>query len=537
MAPSADRPPFASHRWLLVLTVAPFVAVLAALYVVTPPSPDHSIFDYIGWRLVSGDRAYVDVIEQNWAGAMWLHAMSTALFGNHLWSFRAFDLLLFGAGAAALVQLARTAGSTTAGWIVVPLYLVMYATENHWFSGQRDIVAANLSLALVLLYWHAGQTRRRLLLMAAGGGLAFVVLIRPTFLLFPVLLVALDLLTLRESGRQWRLALADALLACAGAALFFAAVALRGHVTGGLQGWIDAAVLFNVTSYSHSSSLAQVAVRIAAAFGDWHWLVALAAVGAYLLWTMPGARRVLGVAAALIVTGVVSAAAQGKGFQYHLGPCLPALALLAAFALAWAVEQVRSRAAALRLALGALMVVVALAGSAKKVHGALAQQFAYLSGRTTLLQFLDAMPVYQAADGVSVADAVRVAEYLRSHTKPEDTVLVWSRAMVIHFLAERRSPLPFATVPALETVGEAFPRRRAWLGTIETAFARRPPSYVVLSPAMASKLQRDPSAAPDADTSEAERMVLAAVRERYAFETAIGQSQLYRFAGGPAQGR
>lgn len=537
MVLSADRTPSASPRWLLVLSVAPLVAILAALYVVTPPSPDHAIFDYIGWRLVSGDRAYVDVIEQNWVGAMWLHAASTALFGNHLWSFRAFDLLLFATGAAALVQLSRMAGSTAAGWVVVPLYLVMYATENHWFSGQRDIVAANLSLALVLLYWHGGRTRRWPLLMAAGAGLAFVVLIRPTFLLFPALLVALDLLTLRGSGRTWRLALADALLACAGAAVFFAAVALRGHVTGGLQGWIDAAVLFNVTSYSHSSSLAQVAARIATAFADWHWLVVLALIGSGLLWVTPGARRVLGVAVALIVTGVVSAAAQGKGFQYHLGPCLPALVLPAARALAWAAEQLRARPGAVPTAIGALMVVVALAGSAKKVHGALSHHAGYVTGRTSLLEFLDAMPVYQAADGVSVADAVRVARYLRSNSRPEDTVLVWSRAMVIHFLAERRSPLPFATVAALETVGEAFPRRGAWLGSIDNAFARQAPLYVVLSPPLSTHAQPGASAMPGATLSEAERKVLAAVRDAYVFETTIGQSKLYRLAGRPAAGR
>ena len=94
------------YWWLLAIC-----AWLAAglLYLTLPPSPDQFNHAYMGWRLLAGDRLYVDFIDVNWPGVSGLHALATWVFGAHLWSWRAFDFLMFALSAAFLVDLVRRA--------------------------------------------------------------------------------------------------------------------------------------------------------------------------------------------------------------------------------------------------------------------------------------------------------------------------------------------------------------------------------------------------------------------------------------------
>ena len=147
---------------LLVLLFALAAAELGWLYVHLPPSPDQSVYDYVGWRLTEGDTLYTDVADQNWPGAMLLHALATALFGNHLWTFRLFDLLaLLPLALAVLFLFLHRYYGRLAALLVLPVYLAMYVSADRWFSGQRDVIAAPLLIAagMALLRRQEGGSR------------------------------------------------------------------------------------------------------------------------------------------------------------------------------------------------------------------------------------------------------------------------------------------------------------------------------------------------------------------------------------------
>ena len=80
-------------RGALVALWLAYGVLLGVLYALFPPNPDQQLFDYIGWVASTGGRLYVDVVEQNWPGAMWLHTLAIELFGPTLWASRALDYL------------------------------------------------------------------------------------------------------------------------------------------------------------------------------------------------------------------------------------------------------------------------------------------------------------------------------------------------------------------------------------------------------------------------------------------------------------
>ncbi len=64
-------------RLRLVVLWAVFTAVLSALYLRLPPSPDHVTYDYIGWMVSEGAVLYRDVADSNWPGQMLIDSERT----------------------------------------------------------------------------------------------------------------------------------------------------------------------------------------------------------------------------------------------------------------------------------------------------------------------------------------------------------------------------------------------------------------------------------------------------------------------------
>ena len=71
-----------------------------------PPNPDQMELNYAGWRMLHGERPYVDVVSCNWPGSLWMHMGAIAAFGNRLTAWRIAD---------APLMLATVAG---AGWFL-----------------------------------------------------------------------------------------------------------------------------------------------------------------------------------------------------------------------------------------------------------------------------------------------------------------------------------------------------------------------------------------------------------------------------------
>jgi hypothetical protein len=253
--------------WLL------FTVLLGVIYARVPPNPDQSMFDYIGWVVSHGGVLYVDAGELNWPGAMLLHAAASALFGNELWSFRLFDYLELLASCGLLLAFLRLSELRTAGWLVVPVYQMIYVSSGPWYAGQRDVVASHFMVACIAAVLARLRGGHVVLSLVAGAALLVAVLFRPTYLLL-ALFLPLSLVLARGHGGPSFPQLARELgLAAAGALGTAATVAIVGWHTGALAEWFNMAVRFNLEVYGGDGpSWGAIIGRTLHLFVSyWHW--------------------------------------------------------------------------------------------------------------------------------------------------------------------------------------------------------------------------------------------------------------------------
>jgi hypothetical protein len=515
--------PVAGKLFLLIWLI--YAAMLGAIHVVTPPNPDSAIFDYMSWRVMAGDRLYVDVIEQNWPGAVWIHMLSTAVLGNTWWGFRLLDYLLLMLASAALFWMGSRGGARWTGWLAATLYPLMYVTSTPWMTGQRDALAAHLLVLGSALYVGTRGRWSGLWMVVLGLLCALTVMTRPTYLLFPALIVLFELVAHRVTSRSplpFLKGMSYALLAFAAS---IALVAAMGARSGGLAGWWEAAIVYNLSVYSGSASAALVLQALIQTVQSWHWYLAFGFIGA-VLWFRSGDRWAWLAIMALGLTCLVSFLVQGKAFGYHLAGVLPVLALFTARALAWALDTARGRKGALPVAIAVLMLAIALAGSARKLR-AVVPQVEFLAGWQDAQHYLQKSEF--SFEGISMADLMAVAERIRSSTSPEETVLVWSRGVWINFLSERRMPIPFATVGALAEFRDPSGKMaQQWLNALQQGLRCSAPVYIVLGADQGQALGESGHPPPSAKLAASDGILRTFLQEHYRKEAEVGAAQLWR---------
>lgn len=462
--------PRAAWIWL---GMSLFGLVLAGLFLLRPPCPDVATFDYVGWRMSRGETLYVEVIEQNFPGVIWLHALASSLFGNHLWSFRLIDCAVMLLGCWGMFRLAAIGGSPLTRYLVVLFYQLYYVTSDLWMAGQRDIVASNVMIvvsALAVVRMRGGASY---LPVAIGVGMAFASLTRPTCVLFVPLIYLVDLLT-RGDRRTIATIARDVVIAGLSFTAALAVVALIALPSGALRGWYQAAVVFNAMLYSQTATVLDFLGTLAWLAPPYWWLIALAVAGS-VSWFRGGERQAFFIALTLGFTGLMSCFVQGKALGYHLAPLYLALVLFASEAIGGALAYAARERAMLPRALAAAVCLLALYGPGRRLASQHRPTFHYLLGH------IDRERMNETGDlglRVSLADIMRAVDYARAHTTAEQTILPWNRAVVINYLAERKLPTPLATIGMLDLLRDSFPQGRAWLATFERTLREHPPALV-----------------------------------------------------------
>jgi hypothetical protein len=447
-----------------------------------PPSPDDAVYDYIGWRIVEGGTVYVDASDQNWPGMMFLHALSTALFGNGLSSWRSFDaLLLLPAGTLLLALYAKHVFSWTAATWLVATYPIFYVCQSAWMVGQRDVVATPLLVAAALLQLRRSPRASAGGLLAQGALIGACTLLRPTLLAQFGVLALIDLVAHRHQALR---VIRHQTTVFVGVLLPLLAALAIGYSSGSSAQWWADSIVYNVQVYgahgSGGASRFEIAFSEAVwGIGYWHFLFVLAAVGAVRLWRKSPVAVWLTLSPA--ITGYISYLAQGKGFGYHLGPWLPVLALFACGGLAWASDAARlwrtpGRDRVLAGA-AALVLVMWAGGMAKKVST--------FHGETlTRLMGADVPSVFErmsaGESNFQLSDASDLARWLRETTATNDTVLVWGRPMMPNFLSERRSPTRYSSFAMLDEPREGFGLYDVWEQEISAALDENRPAVICL---------------------------------------------------------
>lgn len=463
--------------WVFAIWVM-YSAALGLLYVNIPASPDLQIFDYIGWVAASGGTLYVDAAEHNWPGAMWWHMLATSMFGVHSWSFRALDYGVMLSAALSISYMMLRQELLLSARIVVPLYQMMYVTLDVWTSAQRDIFAAHILVITSLCYFMRFKGLGRHWVVLTGFGIFAAVATRPTYLIFGPILLAVDCILMQQTRRSLSKIAGDMAVATAAFCGIALSVVGMSFASGSIHHWLGAAVLFNIEAYSQPESLWTVAKRLSAITNSWHWYIGYATVGA-IIWFRKGERQLFALLSALLLTGLISALAQRKGFGYHLGALLPVMASLSAYVIAVTLQKSLERGTFASVTIFLTVAAVALVGLGSKASHALGPQARYLVGASTLQDMLSRY-------GADFVEAYHARLWVHENTRPDDTVLVWGRHVSINYLAQRRAPTRFITYGMLIFAAPPFRYAENWIAEFEDALLGSKAPAVIIAPAVGS---------------------------------------------------
>ncbi len=455
-----------------------YSAILGALYVLMPPNSDQSLYDYIGWVISRGGVPYVNAADQNWPGIMFLHAAACKLFGNTLYSFRAFDYLLVLAGAVGVFLFTRRHFGLLAGFLAVPIYQILYVSQSRWFTGQRDIIAAPLMLLAAAALIRRFEKGGRVWLIVQGLAIALATLIRPTFVLLGPLLFVADIFLTRRTGRSKKTIAIDHLTALGAFFLAVAGFALAGLSNGALKQWYEIAIRFNVEVYGNDAQPIRdiIATNARYVVGSWHVYLLLGIVGMMLYWKQKA--QVFVPLLFILLTTWVSLLVQRKGFSYHLGPFIIVLAVLLAPITARMVEALtKARTTRWSAALAVLGLIALVFVMARKTKANFEPQIACLTGTISIDQLRAG---FEAGDGMNMNDALDLARHVEQSTLPDDTVLLWGRQTIVNYRARRRNPLRLTNFALLDQPREDFSLFKQWDDEITRVMHDSPPSLILI---------------------------------------------------------
>ncbi len=474
-----------------------WVAVVGVLYAALPASPDQYELDYLGWRLLAGDRLYVDVVDENWPFGVWLHALSTFLFGNQLYAWRILDFLLMLLGLAFLADLVRRIWGRTVALGVLALYPALYVTVGGiWIAGQRDLVCGHVLFIALWFDWLAWQRGKSALQLGTGAGLAMAFLTKPTSGFLGPALILIAWMRIASERERMREAVGHLLIAGVTSAIsVLAGLAIVLALGTPLEAIRDALLTMNLPAYRGESAswnrLATTALEQHG--GSWPWISALALGACISIW-FNGSRWARSACLGLVLlafSGLLSYLLQARGFAYHLGLYFTALLALACIGAGRLLRSANSGTrTGPRLAAGALLLLVVL-GTGLKLRNTLAAPALWLTGSESDANYFAR---YEAGGVLTVADAVALSERARAQIPAGETLLVWSTTSLISFLAEIPQPTRFFYFP---TLARALPDTELggrWNEAFREDLERGPPAWCYVDrEAMHARFRRMPA--------------------------------------------
>lgn len=159
---------------------------------------DSSVMHYAVFLMHHGMRPYLDISDNNLPGAYFTEAVAMRVFGPGDLAWRVYEYALLSTMAAAMIQLARPV-DWVAGTFGAGMFLALHSAEGPQYAGERELVITVLVLVAYVLLFAAVRKGASPLLFLVGltGGLAAA--IKPTYLLFTLVLL---LLMSRELRRR-----------------------------------------------------------------------------------------------------------------------------------------------------------------------------------------------------------------------------------------------------------------------------------------------------------------------------------------------
>jgi len=183
-----------SKLWQTFAIVLPIAALLLlAAMLAYPFGYDQSTFSVAGERVARfGAVPYRDFIDTKPPIIFYLYALNYLIFGHHIWSIRAFDLIYMLVTAWYFRRLIiRWNESNVLATIAQFLLVLHYASSGYWMTAQCESFAFLPTLVLIDLAMRSlrnPQSKKQLMLLGVGIGLLsqFLFLLKFTFVAAPI---------------------------------------------------------------------------------------------------------------------------------------------------------------------------------------------------------------------------------------------------------------------------------------------------------------------------------------------------------------
>lgn len=418
------------------------VVVVAGLpLLIMPLHVDQATFAMVGREIARGGFPYVDIWDQKPPAIYFIYAVAVQGPFDIMRNVRLFEIGWTAATAVTLLELGRRWWNVRAGVLAGLVYGLAHLNNDPWWmSGQPDSLMV-LPLALALVWYGDGRSRRGRLI-AAGALLGVACQLRFQMVLYIPFFPFVELVETRTGRvRLWftrmvwlgigfaALQAAVLLYLIAGGA-FAEFVRTMRYAAGytGLGGpWNPAE---GPTWQAYLTALRD-------SFAWWGYfrmvlvLPALAGAfyGAFLLRNARVAQ--LGI---LLLLSYLAVAVQAKFFWYHFGHLFLALSLLFGWTSDRTLSALRRRWAPVpAYAIAAITLLVLLLNSGQL------QRDAWNEWRS-LIRFYthpEERDAYYALVGNGYAGIREVSAHVRGRTSPGDRIFVWGFDPAIYLLAER----------------------------------------------------------------------------------------------------
>jgi hypothetical protein len=519
-------------RSLLVAASWIFVAYLFVQILMFRYGRDQGIYATVAATILRGGMPYRDAWDFKPPGIYAVFVATRALFGAGQGAIRLVEVLgLAGVAAAFIVLSRRFWNSSRPGIFGAALAVLAHAELEFWHTAQPESFGGMLTVwALVLATHEVPSTHRHRQRVELGVWAAAGALYGAAFLLKPPLGGGALISAYFVARGLPRRRAAIPFLAMAGGSAVVIATTLLWFVARGALGDLYQVLFVFTPQYTKLSwQDATVSGMVYLAFEEWLLFFSSGnAVGilAALIMRPLAPREREGVVHVLLVVAIqlVGVAMQGKFFPYHYGASLMLGSLVAGLG----VEKIWNHALAKGwLGVGvfaAFLPFVLFARSATRdtesdfLERCSSRQRA-LFGASSLDELNDKL--YSAAD-VSYGADRKVADYLRQHLAPEQSVYIWGFEPMIYDMSDRR--------PASRYIYDV-PQRVAWSrdaarGELMTDLIAHPPGAVVIEhrdvfPAVTG------DAIDSADSLRSFSAFSAWLRDRYDLAVAIEDFDIY----------
>jgi 4-amino-4-deoxy-L-arabinose transferase-like glycosyltransferase len=449
--------------WVAIIVVIIAAAVIRGQLLSIPLERDEGEYAYIAQQMLKGVPPYISAYSMKLPGIYVVYAMIMSVFGQTQTGIH-LGLLVFNAGTIFVIfLLARRFFGSVAGVMAGGVYALasmISQVTGLWANAEHFVVLP--ALAGLLLICKADDKIGCVRLLIAGllFGLAFIIKQHGIFF---VLFAALYLFYsgLRNKPIKWIKVIVAQIVFAAGAITPFVLVCFffwRNGTFDKFWFWTFTYAREYATSLSLSDAWANFNEQMGGIFKESYpvWLFAIAGLLAVII-----IKRYRQWAVFTIGLLVFSFLAVCPGFYFrghYFIFLLPAVAILAGAALS-AIDGLFQR-----IMPALLRVIVTIVIGSIVVGYSLYNQRVYLFDNSPDV-------VCQMVYGVNpFPESLRIAEFIRNNTGPNDTVAVVGSEPQIYFYSGRRSATSYIyTYPLMEPTQAAGKMQQEMITQIETA--------------------------------------------------------------------